>query len=130
MNRRLSACPVCAEPLHITELACADCGTRLQGAFDKCRFCDLSSDQVQFLAMFLHNRGNLSSVGADLGVSYPTVAKRLDAVLAALELGPEPESASAPARPAPDEADRRKILEALDRGEMSADDATRKLREL
>src|SRR5437588_4840410 len=86
MNKMLSACPVCAESLHVTELTCDSCGTRVQSVFETCRFCRLTRDQTHFVELFLRNRGNISNVGQELGVSYPTVAKRLDAVLTALDL--------------------------------------------
>lgn len=131
MNRMISKCPVCAGPLHITELSCEACQTRVQSEFETCRFCRLTSDHRQFLEAFLRNRGNLSSVGEEIDISYPTVVKRLDAVLAALGLM-EPEGApSLPERRLTNrEHDRRHILEMLDRGDITAEEATRRLRDL
>jgi hypothetical protein len=124
MNRTLAKCPVCGDSLHVTELACDSCETRIHGVFGACRFCSLPPDQEQFLELFLRNRGNLTGVGAELGVSHPTVAKRLDAVLAALDLAAED------SRSLLREDERARIIEMLDRGEISAEDATRRLREL
>jgi hypothetical protein len=91
--------------------------------------------------LFLRSRGNLSSVGEELDTSYPTVTRRLDAVLAALRIngaaghgranGLATEQHEPPVQPAPpDESERLQILEMLDRGEITAEEATRRLKEL
>ena len=126
MRRSLSNCPVCAESLEVSELACRCCHTQIRGHFDRCSFCSLSNEQSQFIALFLH-RGNLTSVASELTLSPPTVARRLDAILSTLGLR-EPDAPFR--RPEEREADRRKILEQLDKGEISADEATRLLRDL
>src|SRR5687767_4165069 len=97
MNRALSCCPVCSTSLYVSELACGSCGTRISGAFAGCGFCRLSPEQMQFVQLFLSQRGNLSGVGGELAISYPTVAKRLDAVLSMLDLNGN-ESAAEPDR--------------------------------
>lgn len=135
MNKMLSACPVCAESLHVSELSCERCGTRVQSAFETCRFCRLTRDQMRFVELFLRNRGNISNVGQELGLSYPTVAKRLDAVLAALDLPEEDgedwrQPVAIGARAAEKELGRRQVLEMLDRGEITAEEATRRMKEL
>jgi hypothetical protein len=63
-------------------------------------------------------RGNLKEVERILGVSYPTVRARLDALLKALgyEAGEE-------------EGDRLQVLEALRRGEISVEEAVARLKE-
>ena len=129
MNRALSSCPVCSESFFISELSCESCGTRIKGSFRSCSFCRLTPDQLQFLEVFLVSRGNLSGVGGELGISYPTVAKRLDSVLSALGL-----NGAEHAEPGPSqeelERERAQALEMLDRGEITAEEATRRLRDL
>ena len=99
----------------------------MSGSFQGCGFCGLASDQLQFLRTFLTHRGNLSGVGGELGISYPTVAKRLDAVLAALGLNGDGGVSEPDHRV---ELERLHILEQLDRGEITAEEATRKLKDL
>ena len=87
-------------------------------------------EQTQFLRTFLLHRGNLSGVGGELGISYPTVAKRLDAVLSALDLNgaeSEPESDVQKQRV---ELERLEILEQLDRGDITAEEATKRLKDV
>jgi len=132
MNRLLTRCPVCAEEMHVTEVACVACGTRVQSLFEPCGFCQAAPEHLEFLTVFLRCRGNLTAVGEELGISHPTVGKRLDAALAALGIAP---SAAAPPPPLPPRADRKeleraRIIELLDRGEITAEEATRRLKDL
>ena len=117
MRRTPSQCPVCDLPLSITELRCRGCGTTLRGEFalTRCSFCHLPPEQLRFLELFLRCRGNLRDVERTLGLSYPTVRARLDALLATLgyTLAVSPDTGE----------QRREILEALDAGRVTADEA-------
>ena len=130
MAKMLTGCPVCSGTLQPTELTCGTCRTRIQSVFEPCHFCRLSEDQLQFVALFLRNRGNITAMSEDLGISHPTVARRLDSILSALTGGVNP-----PVEPTERDSDRRdcgrkEILEMLDRGDITAEEATKKLREL
>ena len=129
MNRLLASCPVCGGRMTVSELSCSGCTTTVRSTFEACRFCGLSREQMEFLELFLSTRGNLSSVGEEMGISYPTVSKRLDAVLSTLGLGYENAMPAVPAAPVMD-AGRSRILEMLDRGEITAEEATRRLQGL
>jgi hypothetical protein len=123
MRRTPSQCPVCDLALSISELRCRGCGTTLRGEFtlSRCSFCNLPPEQLKFLELFLRCRGNLRDVERTLGLSYPTVRARLDALLASLGYT---------AAESPEAADqRREILEALDAGRLSADEAIALLEE-
>ena len=126
MKRRelLGKCPVCGESLDVTRLACRSCGTAIEGRFDTCKFCRLTPEHRAFVDVFIKNRGNIKEVEKELGISYPTVRNRLDAVIAALGYRvDEPATEKGDAG-----AERKAIVEALARGEMSADDAVKRLR--
>jgi hypothetical protein len=117
MRRPLNQCPVCDSRLVTTELRCRECGTALRGEFtsSRCSFCALPADQLKFLELFLRCRGNLRDVERSLGLSYPTVRARLDALLTHLGY-----TTAAP----PDSAEQRQeILESLNAGRLSADEA-------
>jgi hypothetical protein len=117
MRRTPSQCPVCDSPLSISELRCRGCGTTLRGEFalSRCSFCNLPPEQLKFLELFLRCRGNLRDVERTLGLSYPTVRARLDALLTTLGYSPvvSPDAGEQP----------REILEALDAGRVTADEA-------
>jgi hypothetical protein len=124
MRRTPTQCPVCDLPLTIAELRCRGCGTTLRGEFplSRCAFCDLPAEQLRFLELFLRCRGNLRELERTLGLSYPTVRARLDTLLAHLGYT-TPETVDSAEQ-------RREILEALDAGSLTADEAIAQLEAL
>lgn len=86
MTKAISTCPACRGKLHITTLACPDCGMELRNTFDLSQFDVLDEEKSAFLRSFLRNRGNLKNVQADMQMSYPTAKRRLDEILIALDL--------------------------------------------
>ena len=130
----IATCPVCAGELTITRLHCRSCGTALEGEFGVGRFGRLDREQMSLLESFLRSRGNLKEMERELGISYPTVRGRVDALVRALGLG-DGEAAAADeleAELSTEESatDRREILERLARKEISADEAASQLRAL
>ena len=121
-NKLISNCPVCNGQLKVTHLRCSDCGTELSGEFMANEYARLPEDKLNFLRTFLACRGNLKEVEAALNISYPTVRSRLDQLLDALHLaveGLEEEKRG---------IDRQQVLEALERGEMTIEEAESRLR--
>jgi hypothetical protein len=134
MNRLLAACPVCNGKVYISEISCQECDTRVHGSFEATRFSRLSEDHLEFIELFLKSRGNLSSVAEELEISFPTVSKRLDTALIALGLA-EGTPGNGKANPLLQDSGRReeernRVIEMLDRGEISAEEATRRLRDI
>ena len=84
----ISTCPVCANELAVTRLHCRSCGTTLEGDFSVGRFGRLNRDQLTLLESFLRSRGNLREMERELGISYPTVRSRVEALVRALGFGP------------------------------------------
>jgi hypothetical protein len=129
----ISDCPVCDSPLTVTRLHCNNCGTTIEGDFTVGRFSRLNRDQYALLESFLRSRGNLRELERELGVSYPTVRNRVEALLRALDLAdgtpipPEPPRGE-PIAPAVDPEMRRQILERLARHELTAEQAAAALR--
>ena len=92
------------------------------------RFGRLSREQLALLESFLRSRGNLREMERELGISYPTVRARVEALVRALGFGARPD-ADGPTETVP-VRDRDQILEALARHEMSAEDAAVAIRSL
>jgi hypothetical protein len=115
-NPVVAKCPVCSQQLKVVRLECEGCGTRLEGSFTLGRFHALSPDQLDFLGSFIRARGNFKDIERELGISYPTVRSRLDALIRSLGF---------PSQAEPDrENERRKeILRELAEGRIAADDA-------
>jgi hypothetical protein len=137
----ISTCPVCEGELTISRLHCRSCGTALEGEFGVGRFGRLSKEQLALLESFLRSKGNLKEMERELGISYPTVRGRVDALVRALGLAegeqgegePDASASAVEAPPAVDadlSAQRREILERLAKREIAADEAAAALREL
>lgn len=129
----ISTCPVCAGELAVTRLHCGTCGTTLEGDFSVGRFGKLNRDQLTLIESFLRSRGNLREMERELGISYPTVRGRVEALVRALGFGPrietdDAEEAVAAAEPAG--RSRAEVLEALARHDISAEDAATAIRAL
>ena len=130
----ISTCPVCSSELAVTRLHCRSCGTTLEGDFSVGRFGRLSRDQMTLLESFLRSRGNLRDMERELGISYPTVRSRVEALVRALGFGPrgdedDTDDTSAAASAGPTET-REAILERLVRHEISAEEAALAIRAL
>jgi len=137
----IATCPVCSGELTIARLHCRSCGTALEGEFGVGRFGRLDREQMGLLESFLRSRGNLKEMERELGISYPTVRGRVDALIRSLGLADGPaadedleqgfgeEDLEQPAATDP-ASDRREILERLARRELSAEEAADALRRL
>ena len=127
----ISTCPVCSSELAVTRLHCRSCGTTLEGDFTVGRFGRLNRDQLALLESFLRSRGNLREMERELGISYPTVRSRVEALVRALGFGPraDDDGDETAADPAAGRS-REEILEALARHELSAEDAAIAIRAL
>jgi len=128
MTASITRCPSCQQPLQATELTCEPCDLRLRGHFERgCRFCALDPGQRQLLDVFLSCRGVIRDMEKALGLSYPTVRSRVDALLTALGYAPARAEAITPEEIA---ARRRAILDQLQSGDLTPEDAADALKEL
>jgi hypothetical protein len=123
-------CPVCDHEMKISKLTCTYCPTKIEGEFSSCKFCRLPAEQLIFMEAFIKCRGNIKEVEKELGISYPTVRSRLDSVIEALGYAVDKERVPENDKENSHEESvrRQEILEALERGEVSAQEATRQMR--
>jgi hypothetical protein len=127
----IATCPVCAGELAVTRLRCGTCGTTIEGEFGVGRFARLGREQMQVLESFLRSRGNLREMERELGISYPTVRARVEALVRTLGFGPRDEADPGPAAGDVDpDAARRAILERLANHELTAEEAADAIRGL
>lgn len=117
MRKVLEECPSCGADLLVTRMSCPACGTVVLGQWAPCRFCQLSPEHTRFLETFVRSRGNVKEMARELDISYWTVRKQLDELIEALgyEPGPEP--------PEDTTSLQMEVLDRLDRGELTADEA-------
>ena len=130
----ISTCPVCSNELSVTRLHCDSCGTTLEGEFSVGRFGRLSREQLALLESFLRSRGTLRDMERELGISYPTIRGRVEALVRALGFGPRDGEAATTDAETDDEPasrlSRQDILERLARHEIAADEAAALIRDL
>lgn len=113
------SCPVCSGELHLSELSCSDCGTRMQGSFENNRLpFQLDEELFDFLKVFIFAEGSIKQSEKILNCSYPKIKNLLKKTKKALGLSDSPgESAGT-------------IIDELDRGKLDVAEALRKLKHL
>ena len=116
-------CPVCGGEMLVTKLACRACDTTIEGRFVTGPFAQLTSDQLMFLELFVKNEGKITHMEKDLGLSYPTIRNRLHEIIRALGYEPGKDEVMVLS-----EEDRRKILEDLNEGKITSEEAMEMLR--
>ncbi len=128
MPKLPSVCPLCGGKLTVTALQCQSCGTTLQGRFTApaagSAFDRLSPEQLRFLEVFIRSEGKFSRMEKEMGLSYPTLRNRLRAIIRAMGYQPEGESGSGALSP----AERQRVLDDLEAGKISAEEAARLLK--
>lgn len=120
MHEIISRCPICSKKLMVTKLRCNSCNTVIENEFKLSKFDYLHKEQLYFIETFIKCRGSIKEVEKELGISYPTVRSKLDEVIAALGY---------PVKEAKMRQDSNNILDALEKGEISPDEAINKLKE-
>lgn len=125
MNPVIGQCPICGSNLHVTRLNCRNCDTTIDGHFTLGRLYQLSSEQLEFVEVFLRCEGKINRVEQEIGLSYPAVRARLNDVIRALgyEVGEAP-----PAQRTLPEEVRRDILNELQSGRLTAEEALQMFR--
>jgi hypothetical protein len=119
-------CPICQSELEVTRLHCVSCDTSIEGHFASGHFANLTPEQVTFVFTFVRCEGKINRMEQELELSYPTIRNRLHEVIRAL--GYEPGKDEAVETVEMTQEDRNKILEDLQAGKITAEEATRLLR--
>lgn len=125
MHTLPTRCPLCGGEIAITRLHCRDCDTTFEGRFLHRPFSQLTTEQLDFLEVFVRCEGKISRMEDEIGLSYPTIRNRLHEIIRAL--GYEPGGVEETGLLTNEE--RKKILEDLDAGRISAEEAMRLLSE-
>jgi len=120
-----SQCPICGGEVVVTRINCRNCNTSIEGRFSSRSFSQLTPKQMDFVETFVRLEGKITRMEKELNLSYPTIRKLLHDVIRALgyEPGGEEELAEL------SEEERQGILNALDSGEISLEDALKKLKD-
>jgi hypothetical protein len=122
MKTALSKCPVCGGELSVTRLHCDTCDTAIEGRFANNVFAGLTTEQLDFIETFVRCEGKITRMEDEMALSYPTIRNRLQEVIRALGYEPDKEE---PAEVSNEK--RLSVLEELDSGKISAEEAMRLL---
>jgi len=115
----ITKCPVCNSNLTVERLKCKRCSTIIENEFELSKLSYLNRDQLKFIEVFLECRGNIKDVEKELGISYPTVRSKLDEVIIALGFNTVKKAS----------ANSSDIIDKLEKGEISAEEAVKLLKE-
>lgn len=119
-------CPITGESLYVSELTSAKSGITIRGKFALPETQDLSDEQKNFLTVFLRARGVISTIEKELGISYPTVRNKIDALLEDMDLEPFKHDRRSDTK----SEEKAKILKQLEEGEISAAEAKEQLKKV
>jgi hypothetical protein len=122
MHQLPSECPVCGGELIITRATCRECETALEGRFFTGTFSRLNEEQLHFVEAFVRNEGKITRMEEEFSLSYPTIRSRLHEVIRALGYEPGKDGSGALS-----EEERRQILEDLDSGKITSEEAMKML---
>lgn len=126
MNTLPTKCPICGEDVTVTRIYCRSCDTTIEGRFTaSVPFSQLTPEQLSFVEIFVRNEGRINRMENEIGLSYPTIRNRLHEVIRAMGYEPGGEEPLAGIS----EEKRQRVLEDLDQGRISAEEAMRLLRE-
>jgi hypothetical protein len=117
-------CPFSGGEIVITQFFCPDSGLKVEGEFSlTVPFAQLTPEQVQFVETFVRCEGKFNRMENELGLSYPTLRTRLHEVIHALGYEPGKEEP-----PVFTEAQRRRVLEELNAGQLGFEEAMQLLK--
>ena len=119
MDKLTAKCPCCSSSMEIEKLRCTACDVAVEGHIPIPRLARLPAEDREFVELFVRSSGSLKAVAEKMGISYPTIRSRLNRVIQALEREEETERSV-----------RHRILDEVEQGKISVDEAVRRLREL
>jgi len=115
----MTYCPICEERLSAVKLQCDGCHTLYEGTFILPRLARLDAASQKLAESLIEHGGNLKEMSDALGVSYPTLKKRLNALTEELQILKEE-----------DEQTIEHILSSIEKGTMSAKEGLKHIKEI
>lgn len=104
------------QQIVVERVRLAEKGIAIEGAFDLPQLARLDMEDQIFVIAFIRSHGSIKEMERIFGVSYPTIKSRLTRLANSLEF--------VETNPTPSKSE---ILERLQRGEISAEDAIREM---
>lgn len=107
------------QPIVIERVRLPERGIAIEGSFELPQLARLAMEDQIFVTAFVRSHGSIKEMERVFGVSYPTIKARLTRIANSLEF--------VETNPTPSKSE---ILERLQRGEISAEDAIREMEAL
>lgn len=107
-------------PFVVTSVRLKDSGIGIEGEFEPPALAGLRYEDQVFVGEFVRCHGSIKHMEKAFGVSYPTIKNRLNRIAGLLQLVQI--ETEAPAEAADD------VLDLLERGEISAEEAAERMR--
>jgi len=104
------------KPFMVERVRLVDSGIAIEGAFELPQLARLSAEDQIFVVAFVRSHGSIKDMERLFGVSYPTIKARLNRIAGSLEF--------VDTDPMPSRTD---VLDRLQRGELTADEAVQEL---
>jgi hypothetical protein len=106
-------------PVVIERVRISDRDIAIEGSFELPQLARLDMEDQIFITAFVRSHGSIKEMERIFGVSYPTIKSRLNRIAGSLEF--------VETNPMPSKAE---ILERLQQGEITAEDAIREMETL
>lgn len=106
-------------PIVVERVRIADKDIAIEGRFELPQLARLAMDDQIFITAFVRSHGSIKEMERIFGVSYPTIKARLNRIAGSLEF--------VETNPTPSKAE---ILERLQQGDITAEDAIREMEKL
>jgi len=104
------------QPIVVERVHLVDKDITIEGSFELPQLARLDMADQVFITAFVRSHGSIKEMERIFGVSYPTIKARLNRIAGSLEF--------AETNPTPSKAE---ILERLQQGEITAEDAIREM---
>ena len=105
-----------AKPFTVTSVKLEGSDIRIEGDFELPLMARLSYEDQVFVGEFVRSHGSIKQMEKSFGISYPTVKNRLNRIVDQLQLVHIERH-----------DDREEVLDMLERGEITADEAAERL---
>ncbi|MHC4664236.1 MAG: DUF2089 domain-containing protein [Planctomycetota bacterium] len=110
------------EKIIVERVRLADSGIAIEGEFEPPPLAAIEAEDQIFMAAFIRSHGSIKEMERLFGVSYPTIKNRLNRLGEAFGFVSVTPVTVAPMR--------KEILDKLERGEITVEEATRELKGL
>jgi len=116
MDLSKALCPECRAPMRIRRLVCPQGHVAMEGEFEVPTLAQLSLEEQLFVTAFVRCHGSIKRMEKLFEISYPTVKNRLNAIVDKLDRALDAPSPNL------------QVLERLERGEVTVEEALAELR--